>query len=208
MLERRQPDLTVVLDNVHKPHNFSAVVRTADAVGVWRAHAVVPEGALPVHHLTAGGSERWVEVQIHETIGGVAQTLGDSGFQLLAAHPVEGAIDFREVDLTRPTAILLGQEKEGLSAEAIDAADSAVRIDMEGMVASLNVSVAAALILFEAQRQRRAAGLYDVSRLDALTIERTLFEWAYPEIANVCRHRGVDYPALSEDGEMLESIAS
>ena len=74
---------------------------------------------------------------------------------------------------------------------------------MDGMGTSLNVSVAAALILFEAQRQRRAAGFYDAPRLDPETYARTLFEWTWPEIAAQCRKRGVEYPEMGPDGEIL-----
>ena len=202
VLERRQPDLTVLLENVHKPHNFSAVVRTADAVGIWEAHAVVPEGGLPMHHVTAGGSRRWVGVRVHADLGGALEALREGDSQLLAAHPSPRALDFREVDFTRPTAVLFGQEKDGLTESALAAADHRIRIPMEGMVASLNVSVAAALILFEAQRQRRQAGMYDHLRLDPDLFERTLFEWAYPEIAEQCRRHGQPYPPLSPEGEI------
>jgi len=206
VLERRQPDLTVVLENVHKPHNFSAVVRTADAVGIWEAHAVVPEGGLPLHHLAAGGSKRWVKVHVHSVLDEAFAALPRDSYQLLAAHPSDSSLDFRAIDFAQPTALLLGQEKDGLSPEALAAADHLIQIPMEGMVASLNVSVAAALILFEAQRQRRVAGLYEESRLAPEIFERTLFEWAYPEIARVCGERGAPYPELSPDGEILGPI--
>ncbi len=202
VLERRQPDLTVLLENVHKPHNFSAVVRTADAVGIWEAHAVVPAGGLPMHHLAAGGSKRWVNVRVHADLASALAVLAEGGFQLLAAHPAEPSVDFRQVDFTAPTAVLFGQEKDGLTADALAAADRRIRIPMEGMVASLNVSVAAALILFEAQRQRRLAGLYERSRLDPQVFDRTLFEWCHPEVAEGCRRRGRDYPALNADGQI------
>jgi tRNA (guanosine-2'-O-)-methyltransferase len=77
---------------------------------------------------------------------------------------------------------------------------------MEGMGTSLNVSVAAALLLFEAQRQRRAAGLYDAPRLDPETYALTLFEWTWPEIAARCRKRGAPYPALNEEGEIVGEV--
>ncbi len=207
VLERRQPDLTVLLENVHKPHNFSAVVRTADAVGIWEAHAVVLDGGLPMHHLAAGGSKRWVNVRAHADLGQALTALGEADFQLLAAHPSDDAVDFREVDFTRPTAVLFGQEKDGLTEQALAAAHRKIQIPMEGMVASLNVSVAAALILFEAQRQRRLAGLYRASRLDAELFERTLFEWSYPEVAEQCRQRGAEYPELGDQGEIVGDLA-
>jgi tRNA (guanosine-2'-O-)-methyltransferase len=77
---------------------------------------------------------------------------------------------------------------------------------MDGMGTSLNVSVAAALLLFEAQRQRHAAGFYDAPRLDPETYHRTLFEWTWPGIAAQCRRRKAAYPALSEEGEILGEV--
>jgi tRNA (guanosine-2'-O-)-methyltransferase len=206
VLDRRQPDLTVVMENVHKPHNFSAVVRTCDAVGVFEAHAVTPDGTLSVADAVAQGTRRWVRVRTHASVFECFDHLHDGGFQILAAHPHERSVDFREADFTRPTALLLGQEKDGVSPEAAARADGWIVIPMLGMVASLNVSVAAAIVLFEAQRQRAAAGLYDASRLDPETYRRTLFEWAYPKLADKCRREGAPYPALGDDGEILGDV--
>lgn len=206
VLDRRQPDLTVVMENVHKPHNFSAVVRTCDAVGVFEAHAVTPDGTLEVADAVAMGTRQWVRVRTHADLYECFDPLKDAGYQILAAHPDERAVDFRQVDYTRPTAVLLGQEKDGVSAEAAARADRWIVIPMMGMVASLNVSVAAALILFEAQRQRAGAGMYDHRRLDPETYRTTLFEWAYPTLADKCRREGVPYPEVAEDGTILGPV--
>ncbi len=206
-LDRRQPDLTVLLENVHKPQNFHAILRTCDAVGIATAHAVTPDGPLRSHSFVAAGSDRWVAVETHLEIGPAFAALRQQGLRVLAAHLAPEANDFRAEDYTRPTAILMGQEKYGVSEEALAAADGFVRIPMAGLVSSLNVSVATALILFEAQRQRAAAGLYDGPRLDPATYDKTLFEWAYPELADYCRRRGRPYPRLDEDGELLDPIA-
>lgn len=206
VLDRRQPDLTVVMENVHKPHNFSAVVRTCDAVGVFEAHAVTPDGTLSVADAVAQGTKRWMRVRTHASVYEAFDHLHARDFQILAAHPDERAVDFREVDYTRPTAILLGQEKDGVSSEAAARADRWIVIPMMGMVASLNVSVAAALVLFEAQRQRSLAGLYDERRLDNDTYQRTRFEWAYPKLAEKCRREGVPYPPVADDGTLLGEV--
>lgn len=203
-LERRQPDLTVLLENVHKPHNFSAVLRSADAAGVFEAHAVVPGEEIRPSHMCSGGSRRWVRVRSHARLETALEAV--AGFRLLAAHPSRRATDFRRIDYTGPVAILFGQEKDGLTAEALAAAEERVSIPMLGMVASLNVSVAAALMLFEAQRQRAEAGLYDRSRLDPEVFAATLFEWAYPEIADYCRRKSLAYPRLDPAGEILDPI--
>lgn len=206
VLSRRQPDLTVLMEVVHKPHNLSAVIRSCDAVGVFRVHAIPEQGQASPFHGISGGVRRYVGVRAWETIEAAAEHLHARDHQILAAHPSPAATEYRQVDYTRPTAILLGQEKDGLTEAALAVADGEISIPMEGMGASLNVSVAAALVLFEAQRQRRAAGLYDASRLDLGAFTTTLFEWAYPQIARLCRERGVPYPELAEDGTILGEV--
>lgn len=206
ILDRRQPDLTVLMDRVHKPHNFSAVLRTCDAVGVFEAH-LVPTADFEAAHQTAGGSSRYVGIRRHPALGDALRSLRADGMTVVAAHPADDAVDFRAVDYAGPTAILLGTELDGLTDAAAAAADVRVAVPMVGAVASLNVSVAAAVVLYEAQRQRAAAGLYDACRLDDEVYRRTLFEWAYPRIAELCRRRGVAYPELDpETGEILGEL--
>jgi tRNA (guanosine-2'-O-)-methyltransferase len=202
-LARRQPDLTVVMDRVHKSHNFSAILRSCDAVGVLEAHVVPTEGAVAVHHATSAGTKKWIAVRSHATVVEAIRGLRAQGFRLLAAHPSGSARDYRGVDYTIPTGIILGAELHGVSPEALAAADVHVTIPMVGLVHSLNVSVATALLLFEAQRQRTAAGMYDRSRLSPDDFERRLFEWAYPTLARRRRETGRPYPALGPDGEVL-----
>lgn len=199
ILARRQRDLTVLMDRVHKPHNFAAVLRTCDAVGVRRAH-IVPSPDYRARHRTAMGASRYVPVVRHASLAAAMDHLRGEGMQVLAAHPDDHAVDFRSVDYTRPTALLLGTELEGLTVEALDAADRLVVVPMEGAVASLNVSVAAAVVLYEAQRQRAAIGRYDAPLADTDETRRTLFEWSYPRIADLCRRRGVPYPPLDGEG--------
>ena len=105
----------------------------------------------------------------------------------MAAHSSAGARDFRDVDYTAKVAIILGAELVGPSQAALEQADVHVAIPMQGLGESVNVSVAGAVILFEAQRQRLAAGLYAESRLTPEEFDRALFEWCYPDIARRCR---------------------
>ncbi len=162
---RRQPDLTVFMERVHKPHNVAAVIRTCDAVGVMRAHAVPGDDGLPRLNHTSQGAQRWVELVRHaDSVSGL-EALRAEGFCLYAAHFSSAALDFREPDYTRPSAIVLGTEKFGVSAAALEQVDQEIVIPMLGMSQSLNVSVATALILYEAQRQRAAAGMYEPKSL-------------------------------------------
>ncbi len=204
-LRRRQPDLTVLMERVHKSHNLSAILRNCDSVGVLEAHAVPPPEGLDIHGHTSAGTSKWVKVVRHVSTEEAIAALHDRGFHVLAAHPGPDAHDFRAVDYTRPTAIMMGAELLGLSNEGLALADERVVVPMVGMVHSFNVSVAAALLLFEAFRQRQAAGMYDVSRLDPSDYERILFEWAYPRVARLYRERGTPYPPLNPEGGFVHS---
>ena len=201
-LERRQPDLTVLMERVHKSHNLSAILRNCDAVGVLEAHAVLPSDGLDIHAHTSAGTAKWVRVRRHVSTKDAVETLRARGFHILAAHPEAEAVDFRNVDFTKPTALMMGTELLGLSDEALKLADARISIPMVGMAQSFNVSVATALLLFEAFRQRDAAGMYRSSRLDPEEFERILFEWAYPRIARHLRARGTPYPTITPDGNI------
>lgn len=205
MLAARQHDLTVCMEQVHKPHNVSAVIRTADAVGVHEVHAVWPGSRMRTMVSSAAGSNSWVQVKTHRTISDAVFCLKKKNMQILATHLSDKAVDFREIDYTRPTCILMGQEKTGITQEALDLADQDIIIPMIGMVQSLNVSVASALILYEAQRQRQNAGMYlrEESTLDYAEQQRLLFEGGYPVLARVARHKGLPYPEINDRGEVV-----
>ena len=142
VLDRRQPDLTVVTDFVHKQRNLSAIVRVCDAVGIMGIHAVLGEEDYQAFRGTAMGSHHWVEVFDYTSLDSALAPLCAANFQLVGAHPGKDSRDYREVDYTRPTAILLGAERQGLSDESKSRVDVPVSIPMVGMVGSLNVSVA------------------------------------------------------------------
>ena len=108
------------------------------------------------------------------------------------------------MDYTRPTALLLGAEKRGVSGIASEHIDHYVTIPMMGMVSSLNVSVAAGIILAEARAQREQSGYYGKTRLDPATYERLFFEWGYPDLAEYCRERGLAYPPVNEAGDLCD----
>jgi tRNA (guanosine-2'-O-)-methyltransferase len=203
VLAQRQPDLTVLAERLHKPRNFSAIVRTCDAVGINEVHAVPGEAGLSVHWNTSQGAEKWLNMRPHEDLASACGYLRRRGFQLVAAHLAEDAIDYREVDYTVPTALVVGTELFGVSGEALALSDRRVMIPMRGMTQSLNVSVACAIVLYEAMRQREAAGLYGARELDPAVRDRLRFEWMHPAVARYCLENGIEYPALDEEGEVV-----
>ncbi|MEY3463476.1 MAG: tRNA ((18)-2-O)-methyltransferase [Cyanobacteriota bacterium] len=208
VLDRRMGDLTVLLEHVEKPHNLSAILRSCDAVGVLEAHAVCLAGRLPTFNSTAQGSQKWVPLQLHGFSSEALQGLKARGFRVYGTLLSDSAIDYRQCDFTGPTAFVLGAEKWGLSPEAAALVDQAVIIPMRGMVQSLNVSVATATLLFEALRQRQAAGLVPEAGEGVAPEQyrRRLFEWAYPEVAAWCRREGRPYPALDAEGAIAEEL--
>ena len=190
------------MDEVHKPHNLSAILRNCDAVGVLEAHAVPPEGGLEVSAVSSAGASKWVPVRRHHDLSTAVAELRADSFRVVAAHPTAGARDYREIDFTQPTALLVGSELEGVSDEGLELADDVVLIPMMGMVRSLNVSVATSLLLYEAARQRQSAGLYARSRLDPERYRALLFEWGYPRLARRLREEGRPYPPIAPDGSV------
>lgn len=180
MLTRRQPDLTVILENVHDLHNVSAVLRSCDAVGVQAVHLVYtveepPTGALA--RTTSASAAKWIDIHWHESISDGYAAVRQAGMAVLCTALTEQSHDLFACDFRQPVALVFGNEMRGVSDEALAQADGAILIPMMGMVQSLNISVACAVTLYEALRQRAAAGLYDTPRLDEPTRNRLRDEW-------------------------------
>ncbi len=204
VINRRQPDLVVIADEVHKGRNLAAIVRTCDAVGVDKLHSVVPKDGYRPYRGTAQGSQKWVEVCLHPNIEHPIANLKAQNFQLVTTGLSKKAVDFRTLDYTKPTAVILGSEKSGVGDKALTQCDHLVTIPMVGMVESLNVSVAAAVILFEAQAQRTRASMYDHCRLDSKRRKLLFFRWAHPVVAKYCDERNIPYPDVRADGEIID----
>ncbi len=206
VLALRQPDLTVFAENLHKPRNFSAMVRNCDAVGVNEMHVLPGEDDLRTHWNTSQGAEKWMRIRTHNNPEDACTYLKSSGFRLVAAHLGDTAIDYREIDYTRPIALVLGTELFGVSDITLSHVDQQIRIPMMGVTQSLNVSVACAIVLYEAQRQRQAVGMYDHCRLDDETLALQRFEWLHPVLTDYCRKHHLAYPALDESGDLAEPM--
>lgn len=180
VIARRQPDLTVVLENVHDPHNIAAVLRSCDAVGAMTVHVVMtrePNATKKFSRKVSGSAAKWIEVVEHDSIEDCYRVLRQGGFQVLATALGKESVDLYHADMVQPVALVLGNEMDGLSDAAIDGADRTVFIPMMGMVESVNISVAASVALFEALRQRLAAGRYAEPQLDEGTRAQMLVDW-------------------------------
>jgi len=181
VLETRQDTLRVFMDYVYSPHNLSAIVRTCDAVNVGKLYYRHQKKVKLNNEITMG-AHKWIFHEYIDDIEKFYQDIKSHGYQVVVTLLDEDTVDFREVDYTKPTLIVLGNEVDGASETSIKYADKKVIIPMYGMSQSLNVSVANAVILYEAQRQRSLKGMYNKSQLNQEVIEKTLKKWAYDDI--------------------------
>ncbi|NVK11544.1 MAG: tRNA (guanosine(18)-2'-O)-methyltransferase TrmH [Gammaproteobacteria bacterium] len=202
VFDNRQTTLTVVNDGIHKQQNLSAVMRTCDAFGVSDLHRVFDRRAARTFRGTALGSQKWLNIHTYKSTREALVPLKEQGMQIIVTHLSDDSKHYREIDYTVPTAIVLGNEKTGVSEDAIELADHCVTIPMYGAVESFNVSVAAAIILSEAERQRVDKGMYGERTLDPEVAERIMFEISQPTLAQYCKERGIAFPPLNEHGEL------
>jgi tRNA (guanosine-2'-O-)-methyltransferase len=189
VLQTRQNTLRVFMDYVYSHHNLSAIVRTCDAVNVGKLY-YRHQKKLRLNSEITMGAHKWLFIEYVEDIEKFYQNLKEEGYQIVVTLLDKEAIDFREVDYTKPTLIVLGNEVDGASKTSIKYADKKVIIPMYGMSQSLNVSVANGVILYEAQRQRALKGMYNKPSLPPQLIEQTLKQWAYYDIISTSRGQG------------------
>ncbi len=180
VLSRRQADLSVVLEDVHDPHNASAVLRSCDAVGLLDVHLVYVHEQPPRRSFartTSASAAKWMRFHYHDSIDACYALLRRNGFGIHATALGRESVELYDLDLTRPTALVFGNEMRGVSEAAIAGADATVFIPMQGMVESLNISVACAVSLYEAMRQRLVAGAYDQPSLSEHEVATLESDW-------------------------------
>jgi tRNA (guanosine-2'-O-)-methyltransferase len=178
VLRMRQPDLTVVMENIHDAHNVSAMLRSCDAAGVYEAQLLYNKDAFPkIGKKSSASAGKWIERRKFKTVDECYKKLRTEGFQIFATRLDEKASSLYNLDLTQKVAFVFGNEHRGVSDEAADHADGIIQIPMHGMIQSLNVSVACAIVLFEAQRQRLNHGDYASTKFPPEEFAGLLEQW-------------------------------
>jgi tRNA (guanosine-2'-O-)-methyltransferase len=175
VLLARLSSVTVVFENLADPHNVSAILRTAEGLGLDAIHVVEQPNKWEKNKAISMGADRWIEVVKHQ---GLARCLGDlsaKGFQLWAADVGEGCVSVHDIPVDKPVALVFGSEHAGLSKRALSLTDARFTVPMYGFVESFNVSVSAALTLFDvAHRRRETVGRGDLDD-DALLKKADLY---------------------------------
>lgn len=179
VLMRRHQDFTVVLENINDPHNLSAVLRTCDAVGVLKVYLVY-YGNQPFPKLSdvsSASAKKWIETIKFDSIEECFANLRGQGYKIFTTHLSKNAKSIYDINFLSKTAIVFGNEHLGVSEKALELADGNVLIPQVGMLQSLNISVAAAVTLYEAFRQRAAAGLIEKQTLSENDFDLYLNKW-------------------------------
>ncbi len=156
VLSQRRLDLTVVFENIHDPHNVSAILRTCDAVGVSEVHLLYTNEVMPkLGKKSSASALKWLEIRKWKNHKDCFAYLKKQKFTILGTSLEKPSKGLYETDLTGKVAIVMGNEHRGIGEETKKYCDSFLFIPMSGMIQSLNVSVAAAVILYEASRQKK-----------------------------------------------------
>jgi len=179
VVEKRQPTLTLVMENINDPHNLSAVLRSCDAVGVYEV-SLIYYGTQQMPKLgekSSASAYKWVELNMYGSVEECYAKLRKEGKKIYSTHMAKDAVSLYDLDLTGPVALVFGNEHTGVSEEAAEQADGNFLIPQVGMIQRLNISVAAAVSLFEAFRQRQSKGMYDKIQFDEENFDSILKEW-------------------------------
>ena len=178
VLSNRRPDLRVVLEEVRNTHNASAVARTCDAAGILDVDIIYAgNDEFPVNRAISTQAHKWLRFHRHSSAAECFARLKEKGFAIAATHLGERAVPYTEIDFTQPIAVVFGNEAEGISPEALKRADFVLKIPMFGMAQSLNLSVSAGIILYEAVRQRSRADAPAGMRLADREFSNIRTEW-------------------------------
>ncbi|MBS1598114.1 MAG: RNA methyltransferase [Bacteroidetes bacterium] len=179
VLSKRQHDITVVLENVFDPHNISAVMRTCDAVGIQEIYVL--NTRIPSHKKwgskSSSSAAKWLTIRQFTNANDCFLALRKNYDIILTTHLSSDAVALYNIDFTKRLALIFGNEHDGVSKEIRDLSDGNFIIPQVGIIKSLNISVACAVTLYEAFRQKNIAGHYDEPRLQGENFEGLLKKW-------------------------------
>lgn len=181
VLNKRQPDLSVVLENVFDPHNISAVMRTCDAVGIQDIYIL--NHKIPPHRKwgakSSSSAAKWLSIHQFTNAEECFTELRKHYKKIYTTHLSSDAVSLHELNLTEPVALVFGNEHSGVSEEIIAMADGNFIIPQTGIIKSLNISVACAVTLYEAFRQKNNAGHYNQPKLEGGQLEMLRTNWGF-----------------------------
>ncbi len=181
VLEKRQPGITVVLENVSDPHNISAVMRTCDAIGIQDIYVLntVIQRHKKWGAKSSSSAAKWLTVHQFTDVKSCFDELRKKYGKIYITHLSSDAVDLYDLDLSESVALVFGNEHSGVSEELIGLCDGNFIIPQVGIIKSLNISVACAVTLYEAYRQKKMAGHYDKQQLSSERLLQLKTAWGF-----------------------------
>ncbi len=204
VIRRRQPNLAVILENVHDTHNIGAVLRSCESVGVMEVFVLYTMEELNKERIklggrTSAGARRWLEVHLFNDAEELFKVVRSRYDNIWATHLGEDAKDLYALDLTASVALVFGNESDGISQDVLQYCTGNFIIPQMGFVQSLNISVACAVTLFEAYRQRSLKGFYDENPVLSETEQADLYAKYLERHESKDKRRTVEDPKLAAD---------
>lgn len=147
VLEKRTNHFTVAMEDIFQLHNTSAVMRSCEVFGIQQLNVIEEKFGKSIDKEIAMGAQKWVDINKFESVADCLTTLKGKGYQIIATTPHENDCLLDDFDITKPSALFFGTERDGLSEEILNAADGFLKIPMVGFTESLNISVSAAIII-------------------------------------------------------------
>ncbi|NHN24874.1 RNA methyltransferase [Flavobacterium jejuense] len=183
ILTNRTKHFTIAVEDVYQMHNTSAVMRSCEVFGIQELNIIEQKYSKTIDKQIALGAEKWVDINEFSSNKSCIDTLRKKGYQIIATTPHNESCFLHEFDISKPTALFFGTEKEGLSEDVMNNADGYLKIPMVGFTESLNISVSAAIIIQDlTNRLRNSDVKWQLS--EAEMIEKRL-DWTRKTIKDI-----------------------
>ena len=183
VLNKRQLNLTIILENVADPHNISAVMRTCDAVGIQDIYIL--NTVIPRHKKwgakSSSSASKWLTIHQFADLNACVEAVRKKYKKIFTTHLSSDAVGLYDLNLTEDIALVFGNEHSGVTEEMIALADGNFIIPQVGIIKSLNISVACAVTLYEAFRQKNIAGHYNQPQLSGENLSQLKTQWGFEE---------------------------
>ena len=185
VLGNRTNHFTVAIEDVFQLHNTSAVMRSCEVFGVQQLNVVEEKFGKSIDKEIAMGAQKWVDVNRYESISNCVESLKNKGYQIIATTPHENDCFMDDFDISKPSALFFGTERDGLSEEVMKNADGFLKIPMVGFTESLNISVSAAITLQNLTNRLRKSDVKWQLSEEEILIKR--LQWAKNSIKDIKR---------------------
>lgn len=159
VLQNRTKHFTIAMEDVYQLHNTSAVMRSCEVFGIQELNVIEQKFGKRIDSEIAMGAQKWVDVFRYNSVQSCLDTMREKGYQIIATTPHDDSCFLHEFDITKPSALFFGTERDGLSEEVMQQADGFLKIPMVGYTESLNISVSAAIIIQDITNRLRQSKL-------------------------------------------------